>query len=219
MNNTLLKLIIIITSGITLATAFIYKSEMDYHNNLVAEQNTSLNELKKQKQRYKTKQLKVQYQVKNAIKQSKNPNIKYIDNNNSDISRIARISKKFFYIYYTWDNQKQYARRPELVSDICSPRIISNKNLFDNGKDSLGGSYIDSLSLHCRFKEQKVSILDFSPLENHINALILVTFQSWRSSKVQESNSSKGQRIFKVTYDKKQNTITQISPIMRVNMD
>ena len=29
MNNTLLKLIIIITSGITLATAFIYKSEMD----------------------------------------------------------------------------------------------------------------------------------------------------------------------------------------------
>lgn len=76
MNNTLLKLIIIITSGITLATAFIYKSEMDYHNNLVAEQNTSLNELKKQKQRYKTKQLKVQYQVKKCNKTIQKPQYK-----------------------------------------------------------------------------------------------------------------------------------------------
>lgn len=83
------------------------------------------------------------------------------------------LANRFFKTYFTWQNSEEYGARASKLTSVVTTSLLKNQNIFDNGKDSLGGDYVENTGVKSEF----IGVNTF--MENKDYALVEVDYSSW----------------------------------------
>jgi|SRR5690625_804069 len=121
---------------------------------------------------------------------------------NSSSLIMSNLSESFFKGYFTWNDGETYRDRADKVSSIATKEIVNNEELFDDGKDSLGGDYVETRGIKSEFVDAEAYP------EDDNNSLVKVTYTSWFHD--EKSKSSESTRYYYVTFNRDNQKITNL---------
>lgn len=127
---------------------------------------------------------------------------KEVGEHNSSSLVMNNLSNGFFKVYFTWDDTETYKKRADKASDLATKDVIDNKDIFDDGKDNLGGDYIKTTGVKSEFINAEAYPSDDS------HSLVKVNYKSWFNDKKDASEDST--RYYYVSFDRDKNKITNL---------
>lgn len=162
--------------------------------------------LESQKKAYKEYKENVSEKALSEGQQSDNVIIKNVSDYNSNEILGDTVAEQFFKVFYTWNDGDEYTARAGKLEGLISDGVKDNKTLFDDGKDTLGDSYIDTSAIKSIYKDSTVyqKIMN----NNQIEMLVDVSYESWRGDNHDASGDSN--TFYKVTYDKATGQINKV---------
>ncbi len=83
------------------------------------------------------------------------------------------LANRFFKTYFTWQTSEDYIARSSKLTSVATNSLLRNQKIFDNGKDSLGGDYVENTGVKSEF----TGVNTF--MENKDSALVEVNYSSW----------------------------------------
>lgn len=183
--------VLLVVSGFSVYQRIKGVSEM---NDLVQEQKKLTNELKETKEDFNAYKSQMEEQAFSEASSSDDEIIKSVGVHNGAYLIMNELSNEFFTGYFTWENGDEYRQRKELLKPITNEKIINDESLFDDGKDNMGGDYIDNTGL-------KSSIIDVKAFpENDDNAIVKVNYRSWFGD--EESDAGEATKYYYLTFDR-----------------
>lgn len=206
--------ILLLSLGLIGFSSFQIKSVADQRVALTREVNKSDTELKALKAKYADKYTKVNHEATLKAKKSSNPALRTVANQNINYEKVNSVATKFFNIYYTFSDTKEYLARANKLKDIITPSIKNDKEIFDNGKDSTGGDYIKSTGLQSEFDTAEAYLSQSS--NTKAQALVKVTNTAWTSSR---SNSGSIIHYYDLTYDTTTQKISSLKLVFTEGSD
>lgn len=144
----------------------------------------------------------VQKKAYEEAKDGDSKEAKEVAEHNSSSLIMNNLSQGFFKIYFTWDDSETYKKRADNVSDLATKEIINNKDIFDDGKDDLGGDYVKTTGVKSEFVKAEAYPAD----DKH--SLVQVTYKSWFND--EKKYSADSTRYYYVTFNRDSNKITDL---------
>lgn len=135
-------------------------------------------------------------------KESDNEEVKQVAVHNNSYLIMNNLSQSFFKEYFTWNDSKTYRERAEKVSSVATKEIRDNKEIFDDGKDSLGGDYVKITGVKSEFINATAYPVDDK------NSLVRVTYRSWFNDA--KSRSADATRYYYVTFNRDNQKISNL---------
>lgn len=183
---------------------------IDVHNNKNTQQihnqyTTVIKQKSNVQNKYNDKYTRLTNQIFKDRAKSANPIIKANATNSNDMSKVNTPINKFFSIYYSYNNEKEFKARNGQVTGLINPKILASSVFAsDNGS-------VSDLGLHSQFDSVHNTITNFG--SNNLTVISDVTYTAWSNG----SSHTKGEKWFKISYDTKDNLINNITPIYRNN--
>ncbi|MGK3595424.1 hypothetical protein ACSLPC_27870 [Escherichia coli] len=118
--------------------------------------------------------------------------------------------KSFFGKYYTWTDGESYRKRASNLGELITDDLKNNKKIFDEGKDTFGGDYINISGLKSEFRSVSTNIVNDIEDENKLIGLVKVEFENWYFDK--KSEAAIAFKYYLVSYDKKGQNINKAAP-------
>lgn len=154
---------------------------------------------KKEFDEYKKDVQKIAYE---EAQEGDSQEAKQVGEHNSSSLVMNNLSNGFFKVYFTWDDTETYKKRADKASDLATKDVINNKDIFDDGKDNLGGDYIKTTGVKSEFINAEAYPSDDS------HSLVQVNYKSWFDDK--KDSSSDSTRYYYVSFDRDSNKITDL---------
>lgn len=144
----------------------------------------------------------VQKKAYDEAKEGENAEAKAVGEHNSSSLVMNNLSNGFFNVYFTWEDTETYKKRADKASDLATKDVIDNKDIFDDGKDNLGGDYVKTTGVKAEFINAEAYPSD----DNH--SLVKVNYKSWFNDKKDASEDST--RYYYVSFDRESNKINDL---------
>lgn len=194
--------IILIAIGVALIIGGMWRTH--YLNNQESQINTTLRERKQLLQKYKQKAYNPFVTI-----QPKTPAEKNTDNQLQVNHQFFDKANAFFNVAFTFNSQHQWDQRSEKASQYATNQVLTNKNLFNSGKDGSGHSIIAAEKVVSTFNDLKLNV---SPIDNQdqtVTGIAQVTY----SGSIMNTNSSSHTDIYLVKYDLHQQKLTNVARV------
>lgn len=201
-------LIIVLLVFIAFGAVRIYQNMSNYEDTKTAIESES-KELKKVKKTYEIHKEKVDEQVAEKAVNSDNQNLKSLGEYTVIDNSLTTISNKFFKVFFTWSDGKEYLNRKNELSKIITDELKNNKQIFDDGLDTTGENYIDNTGLKSSFIN--VDVFNTMTDGNKLVGVAKVDYKSWYEN--QRENSGSSTSYYQVNYDPMLNKIEKIYPL------
>ncbi|TPR49269.1 hypothetical protein DY037_05665 [Apilactobacillus micheneri] len=170
-----------------------------------------------------SKQLKTDYTNKydklfdnyrTNITSNKDPKINSLTLNNQNYDNANNTLDKFFNIYFTYNNEKEFnQRKTTLLKDDLITHHFANTSNFIAPKDKSGASYIDGAGLSSSYNDVSVYSNQFSTKADNISVLARVSF----ASKYRDSWTNYATNIYRVDYNQKNGSVNDITKLTTTN--
>lgn len=184
------------------------KKNIDYRENLEKERISLDKKIKVSTKEFKTYKKETQQKAYTEALSSDNQTIRSVAVHNSNYSTMDNVSKVFFGKYYTWTDGESYRKRASNLGELITDDLKNNKKIFDEGKDTFGGDYINISGLKSEFRSVSTNIVNDIEDENKLIGLVKVEFENWYFDK--KSEAAIAFKYYLVSYDKKGQNITDI---------
>lgn len=135
-------------------------------------------------------------------KESESEEAKEVAAHNNSYLIMNNLSQSFFKSFFTWNDSETYRERADKVGSIATKEILNNKEIFDDGKDSLGGDYVKNTGIKSEF----INAAAYPEDDN--NSLVQVSYTSWFND--DKSHSSDSTRYYYVTFNRDNQKITNL---------
>ena len=213
--SNLVKITLFVISILVCIIGIVKVSERTETNKrLLDEEQEKTSELKNIKDSYYQHKIDVQekaYQVALDSDETLIHNFAVYDGN---LKLLSNLSERFFETFFTWDNSEDYRNRSELLNQIISEELKNNQMIFDEGKDTTGGDYIETTGLRSEYLTSEVFSLDEGN-EDISEALVKVTYSSWYGNKKQEAGTSTV--YYSIELDKRDSKIVNVEKVFSEN--
>lgn len=179
---------------------------------LIKEVKASRIQKKQAIKKYQSKEKAVNRKVLLKADNSNDPILKSVAQQNLNYKKVNDMANSFFKKYYTWNNSDEYKARAKNLSDLITPELAKNKEIFNDGKDVTGGDYIKNSGLQSKF-ENAQAYLTQSSNGNKVQGLIKVKNSGW--TKGQEDQSGMATNWYDLTLDLKTNKISDLKLVLQ----
>ena len=176
------------------------KKNIDYRENLEKERISLEKKIKVSTKEFKTYKKETQQKAYTEALSSDNQTIRSVAVHNSNYSTMDK--------YYTWTDGESYRKRASNLGELITDDLKNNKKIFDEGKDTFGGDYINISGLKSEFRSVSTNIVNDIEDENKLIGLVKVEFENWYFDK--KSEAAIAFKYYLVSYDKKGQNITDI---------
>ena len=200
---------ILLWALVTVCLSCIFIDLYFYHRQVQI--NEQINSVKSQNKKIKTQLRKRAANAQNAeIKarvRSSSPTVSQNSQQVTALNRSKPIVTKFFSVYTSFKNGKEYRSRASRCINFASNSLLQDHTIFDDGKDVSGGDYVTNSNLHSSFVDIQLTngVLNNSVLP--ILAKVVTT--SWQDKADVATNTD----YYQLTYDMNTNKITSLQKI------
>lgn len=194
--------IVLITIGIVLIIGGLWRAH--YLDNQERQIETTLKTREQVLQRYKQRvdNPVVTIQPKTPAEQSTHDQLQVSH-------QFFDTANAFFNVAFTFNSQRQWDQRSQKASQYATNQVLTNKNLFNSGKDSSGHSIITAEKVASTFNNMK---LNTSPIDNQ-NQTVTGIAQVTYSGSIMNTNSSSHTDVYLVKYDIRQQKLTDVARV------
>lgn len=214
-SKTLLTVLIVILSIFAIANSLGTMHHIKQRSALLDTEKREAKALATTKLNYQRHKERVETQTYNAAINSDDSVVKSVAVHNARYKALNHIAEKFFKVYYTWNNTKDYLERSEKLANIISPNLKTNKSIFDDGKDTTGHDYIKNTGIHGQFVSA-IAYPEDDGTQNLQEALVEVKYQTWFNSNQNEAATAT--KYYEITYDQSQQKLTNIQLILTTDL-
>lgn len=172
------------------------------YKSLVYKKESLENQATVAKEEFEEHKIDVQKNAYEEAKDGGSKEAKEVAEHNSSSLIMNSLSNGFFEIYFTWDDTDTYKKRADHASDLATKDVLNNKDIFDDGKDNLGGDYVKITGVKSEFINAEAYPSDDS------HSLVLVNYKSWFND--EKKNSADSIRYYYVTFNRDSNKITDL---------
>lgn len=165
------------------------------------------------KHNYVEKRRKVTNEAMYQALHSSDPSLNTVAKQNSDYAKVLNASKQFFKTYYTFNDQSDYQKRANKLSNLITSNVKNNKEIFDDGKDDTGNDLITGAGLQSKFEKAEAYLTQSD--DSTVNALVKVTNQSWTKDNPDQKGTSVN--YYELVYNVKTNKISGLKLVLTVN--
>lgn len=169
----------------------------------------------KSKKDYSAKKERVTNQAMAQALNSKDPALNTVAKQNSNYAKVTEASTEFFKTYYTWNNSEQYHNRANVLGNLITPEIRTDKKVFDEGKDSTGKDLIKGSGLQSQFDSEQAYLTQSD--SSTVSALVKVKNKSWFKGNQDQYGTQV--HYYELTYDLKTNKISSLKLVLSLNND
>ncbi|WP_295730190.1 hypothetical protein [uncultured Limosilactobacillus sp.] len=144
---------------------------------------------------------------------SNNPTVQANAKQTAAQQQLNQVSHKFFKTVMTFDNLQTWQKRSRLVAPYVSADVLSNKNLFNSGKDNTGNDIFKASHIHSKFGSATVTSSQLND-DGSITGNVLVTFDNWTG----DNDPGVITDVYTVKYDTKQKKLTSVQRVANLEV-